>query len=110
MFAFAISVHSILYPQQEFNFDTILKVMHMGYWTIFGEIYILDDLNKKGCANDPSTCLEPTGIDEQKFAQKYLRELKTLARNTIESKLDVQYEKIKQYDQKFSEISTNRNE
>ena len=35
--------------------------MHMGYWTIFGEIYILDDLNKKGCANDPSTCLEPTG-------------------------------------------------
>ena len=33
----------------------------MGYWTIFGEIYILDDLNKKGCQDNPSECLEPTG-------------------------------------------------
>jgi hypothetical protein len=44
MCAFAIPVHSILYPQKEFNDDTILNVFHMGYWIIFGEIYILDDL------------------------------------------------------------------
>ncbi len=61
MLAFAISVHSILYPQNEFNFETILKVLHMGYWTIFGEIVILDDLNNKNCKENPTNCLEPTG-------------------------------------------------
>lgn len=62
MCAFAISVHAILYPQKNFNFDTIVKLIHMGYWTLFGEIYILDDLNKKSCLDNPSACLETTGI------------------------------------------------
>jgi hypothetical protein len=62
MCAFAIPVHSILYPQKEFNFNTILKVFHISYWTIFGEIYILDDLNNKSCKDNPSECLEPTGV------------------------------------------------
>ena len=53
---------------------------------------------------------EKHDIDQQKCAQKYLRELKTISRNTIESRLDLQYDKIKQYEQRFNEFSIMRNE
>ena len=66
MCAFAISVHSILYPAKHFNLSLIKRVLNLGYWTIFGEIFILDDLLAENDGNETDgskneTALEPTG-------------------------------------------------
>jgi hypothetical protein len=69
MSAFAISVHSILYPSKYFDLNLIKRVLNLGYWTIFGEIFIMDDLLAEpvddsdseidSCKKVPT--LEPTG-------------------------------------------------
>jgi hypothetical protein len=66
MSAFAISTHSILYPSKKFDLNLIKRILNLGYWTIFGEIFILDDLlaeNDDSSLVDGSskTHLEPTG-------------------------------------------------
>lgn len=61
MSAFAISVHSILYPSRHLNLNLIKRILNLGYWTIFGEIFILDDLLAENDDSNKSSQLEPTG-------------------------------------------------
>ena len=44
--SYAIAAYAVLYPRSLFNLDLFIKVMRLGYWNIYGELF-LEELESK---------------------------------------------------------------
>ena len=64
VFAFGIALQAILYPKKSFSFKIFLEIFGTSYWSIFGEISLLDELDKclDDDVSDTSLCLNQTPI------------------------------------------------
>ncbi|CAC5374193.1 unnamed protein product [Mytilus coruscus] len=52
MMSYNVSYHSLLYPNSELSWSEIEKVMQNGYWTLFGEVGLIDSDTLADCTND----------------------------------------------------------
>ncbi|CAG2245996.1 unnamed protein product [Mytilus edulis] len=52
MMSYNVSYHSLLYPNSELSWQEIEKVMQNGYWTLFGEVGLIDSETLSDCTDD----------------------------------------------------------
>ncbi|CAC5421436.1 unnamed protein product [Mytilus coruscus] len=52
MMSYNVSYHSLLYPNSELSWEEIEKVMQNGYWTLFGEVGLIDSDKLADCTDD----------------------------------------------------------
>ncbi|XP_063448005.1 uncharacterized protein LOC134727554 [Mytilus trossulus] len=52
MTSYNVSYHSLLYPNSELSWAEIENVMQNGYWTLFGEVGLIDSETLSDCTDD----------------------------------------------------------
>ncbi|CAG2256278.1 TRPM2 [Mytilus edulis] len=52
MVSYNVSYHSLLYPNSELSWKEIEKVMQNGYWTLFGEVGLIDSETLADCTDN----------------------------------------------------------
>lgn len=56
--AFGITTHAAMYPSNKYLVKTLKQIFHNAYWAIYGDLSVLDEINKK-CEKDEEDCVEP---------------------------------------------------
>lgn len=53
-----------MYPGNTFDFSLLKKIIDKAYWPIFGEIYLLDEINsdRGECSADEKSCASEFGV------------------------------------------------
>jgi transient receptor potential cation channel subfamily M protein 2 len=60
--SYSIAAHSIMFPNSELSFVLVYNVMRMGYWNLYGELFLEDIESKFVCKSFCAVLMEDIKI------------------------------------------------